>query len=156
MSNGDLLEPERVGCDLRASSKKRALEQLSQLLATATPQLSEQEIFESLIGRERLGSTGLGQGVAIPHARIKGSDRAIGAFAKLATGVDFDAVDDQGVDLIFALLVPEHYTNEHLQILADLAEMFSDKDFCHRLRDASCDGALYQLLEQRQTHREPA
>jgi len=86
-------------------------------------------IFDSLIGRERLGSTGLGHGVALPHGRFNQSQRAVGAFVKLKKGVDFDAIDRQPVDLVFGLLVPDHYTDEHLKILAYLAEMFSDRAF---------------------------
>jgi len=132
-----LLAPERVACNLHASSKKRALELLADLLASADPALSQSAVFESLIGRERLGSTGLGHGVAIPHARMRGAQRAVGAFVKLDEGIDFDAADERPVDLLFALLVPEHYTNEHLALLAELARMFSDPELCRELR-ASC------------------
>ena len=103
-------------------------------------------VFDSLIGRERLGSTGLGHGVALPHGRVNQAEHAIGAFLKLDKGVDFDALDRQPVDLIFGLLVPDHYTDEHLKILAHLAEMFSDLTFCQRLRQADHDAALYQLF----------
>ena len=99
-----------------------------------------------MIGRERLGSTGLGHGVALPHGRFNQSQQAIGAFVKLKKGVDFDAIDRQPVDLIFGLLVPDHYTDEHLKILAYLAEMFSDRSFCQQLREAGSDRALFQLL----------
>ncbi len=132
-----LLAPERIACNLHASSKKRALELLADLLASADPALSQSAVFESLIGRERLGSTGLGHGVAIPHARVRGARRAVGAFVKLDEGIDFDAADERPVDLLFALLVPEHYTNEHLALLAELARMFSDPELCRELR-ASC------------------
>ena len=129
-----LLTPERIACHQDSSSKKRSLEILSQLLSASLPAFSEGELFDSLIGRERLGSTGLGRGVALPHGRLSGLDTPLAAFVTLRSGVDFDAVDSKPVDLMFALLVPEESTDEHLQILAHLAAMFSDDDFCTALR----------------------
>lgn len=132
-----LLTSDRVACHLDSSSKKRTLELLSQLLSSALPAYSEGELFDSLLGRERLGSTGLGHGVALPHGRITGLDAPIAAFVTLQNGVDYDAVDNQPVDLLFALLVPAESTDEHLQILARLAAMFSDADLCRSLRECS-------------------
>ena len=131
---------------LRASSKKRALELVSELIAEHVPELSQGAIFDSLLGRERLGSTGMGHGVAIPHGRIKGIERTIAAFIRLEEAVDFDAIDRRPVDLLFFLLVPEHYTDEHLQILSLLAQMLSDAEFCDRLRAAEDDASLYRLI----------
>lgn len=142
----DLIAPGRVVCNCPVASKKRVIETLSELLATGQADLSARLIFDSLIGRERLGSTGLGHGVALPHGRFNPAQTAIGAFLKLDQGVDFDAIDRQPVDLIFGLLVPDHYTDEHLKILARLAEMFSDQSFCQRLRDADSDPALFEQL----------
>ena len=144
----DLITVERVACDASASSKKRALEAASELLGKGVPQIPPTGIFTGLIERERLGSTGLGQGVAIPHARMKGCSQATGAFIKLAKGIDFDASDRQPVDLLFALLVPEHFTDEHLQILAMLASLFSDKLLCQQLRGAGSSDRVYQLLAE--------
>jgi len=144
----DLLNPERIACDLTANSKKRVLEQLSALMAESAPELTEEEIFESLIGREKLGSTGLGHGVAIPHGRLKGRDRAIAAFAKLDHGVDFDALDNQPVDLLFALLVPDHFTSEHLEILAQLAQMFDSEELCRELRASRDCSEVLDLLRR--------
>jgi len=144
----DLLNPDRIACDLKANSKKRVLEQLSSLMAGSAPELTEEEIFESLIGRERLGSTGLGHGVAIPHGRLKGRDQAVAAFVKLDHGVDFDAVDDQPVDLLFALLVPDHFTNEHLEILAQLAQMFDSEELCSQLRASHDCRQVLDLLRR--------
>jgi PTS system nitrogen regulatory IIA component len=146
MNITDLITAERVVCNREVSSKKRGLELLGELIAKGQEDLSVREIFESLIGRERLGSTGLGHGVALPHGRLNQSKRALGAFLKLRQGIDFDAIDKQPVDLIFALLVPEHFTDEHLKILAYLAEMFSDQGFCEQLRAADSDQALYERL----------
>ena len=146
MNIADLISADRVVCDRDVSSKKRALELLGHLIANEQAEFSANELFNSLIGRERLGSTGLGHGVALPHGRLSQSQRAIGAFAKLKKGVDFDAIDRQPVDLVFGLLVPEHFTDEHLKILAYLAEMFSDRDFCEQLRAAESDQDLYERL----------
>ena len=94
------------------------------------------EIFQLLTDREKLGSTSLGHGVALPHTRTTLTEHAIGVFLKLKKGIDFDSPDNQPTDLIFALMVPEHYTDEHLKILANLASLFSNKDFCQKLRAA--------------------
>lgn len=142
----DLITAKRAVCNGEVTSKKRVLELLAELIATGQSDLSVREIFDSLIGRERLGSTGLGHGVALPHGRLSRSQKAIGAFVKLKRGVDFDAIDQQPVDLVFGLLVPEHFTDEHLKILAYLAEMFSDKTFCEQLRVADSDEALFERL----------
>ncbi|MFN2308496.1 MAG: PTS IIA-like nitrogen regulatory protein PtsN [Gammaproteobacteria bacterium] len=147
MHIASLITPERVVCCLQSSSKKRVLEQLSQLLVADLPGLSAEEIFDSLIGRERLGSTGLGHGVAIPHGRMGGLKAPIGAFIHLENGIDFDALDRHPVDLLFALLVPQESTSEHLQLLAQLAQMFSDADFSARLRASRDSQSLYQLLQ---------
>lgn len=142
----DLITEECVACDVDVSSKKRGLEMLSELIAARNEALPANGIFNKLISREKLGSTGLGHGVALPHARMDGSDSASAAFIKLREGIDFDAFDRQPVDLLFALVVPEHFTDEHLQILARLAEMFSDAGFCNRLRECSDAASLHALL----------
>ncbi|MFO1421261.1 MAG: PTS sugar transporter subunit IIA [Candidatus Competibacteraceae bacterium] len=142
----DLITRGRIVCDSEVASKKRVIEVLSELLATGQPDLTARPIFDSLVGRERLGSTGLGHGVALPHGRFSQSQHAIGAFVKLRKGVDFDALDRQPVDLVFGLLVPDHYTDEHLKILAYLAEMFSDRTFCQHLRETDSDQLLFERL----------
>jgi PTS system nitrogen regulatory IIA component len=146
MNITELLSPERVVQRSDVASKKKALELLGDLLAEAEPDISSRAVFDSLLGRERLGSTGLGYGVALPHGRLAGTQNAIGAVLKLDQGIDFDATDQQPVDLLFALLVPEHFTNEHLMIIAYLAEMFDDKGFCEQLRAATSDQHLYDQL----------
>lgn len=146
MSIADLLTPERVVPKAEITSKKRALEFLSTLIADSCPDLDQAEIFSSLLGREKLGSTGLGNHVALPHGRISRNRPAVGAFVTTAEPVDFDAIDDQPVDLLFALVVPEESTDEHLLILAQLAEMFRDEAFCQRLRQTTDPAALLELL----------
>lgn len=142
----DIISLERISCNASVKSKKKALELLSTLLAPAASSASNEEIFENLISRERLGSTGLGHGVALPHARLQGQEAAIAAFVKLEQPVDFDAIDKQPTDLLFALLVPDHFTDEHLDILAQLAKKFSKENFCNNLRQSDTDEQLLQLL----------
>ncbi|MCI1709037.1 MAG: PTS IIA-like nitrogen regulatory protein PtsN [Chiayiivirga sp.] len=142
----DLLTPARVLAGVTISSKKRLLEQLSGLLSEGAGAEIERRVFDSLCGREKLGSTGLGHGVAIPHGRTSALPGAVGAFLRLAEPIDFSALDGQPVDLVFALAVPEHFSHQHLLLLSQLAEMFSDAAFCARLRTAPDNGALYALL----------
>jgi PTS system nitrogen regulatory IIA component len=146
MQISQIVHPARIACQQPGSSKKRSLEVLSQLLADSLPVFTAAEIFNSLVGRERLGSTGLGQGVALPHGRMNGLDRPIAAFLSLSEGVDFDAIDGQPVDLLFALLVPEESTDEHLKILARLAEMFSQPEICTRLRGCNDGDECFKLI----------
>lgn len=146
MQIADLLSVERVAHSTTAASKKRVLEQLSDLIASGQSSLSQSEIFDSLISRERLGSTGLGHGVAIPHGRVPNSEQTLGAFIKLDQGIDFDAIDGEPVDLLFALLVPEHSTEEHLQLLAQLARMFSDEQLRKDLHEATEPAVIHRLL----------
>lgn len=146
MNITDLITSERVICNAELASKKRVLEVLGELIAKGRTDFNSRDTFDSLFGRERLGSTGLGHGVALPHGRLNQSKQALGAFIKLKRGIDFDAIDKQPVDLVFALLVPEHFTDEHLKILAYLAEMFSDQAFCDQLRLADSDQTLFERL----------
>jgi PTS system nitrogen regulatory IIA component len=148
MQVAELLDLDRISCNAHTASKKRALEQLSQLLAANQETLTQNQVFDSLISRERLGSTGLGHGVAIPHGRLKESKATLAAFIKLQEGVDFDASDNQPVDLLFALLVPEEATDEHLQLLAQLARMFSDKALVQQLRAAPDARSLLTTIQE--------
>ena len=142
----DLLSPERIQFDVHSSSKKRLLELISQELANNSDQLSQREIFESLCSRERLGSTGLGNGVAIPHGRVKGSDTVEASFIRLKKPLPFDAVDGEPVDLLFAMTVPEQCNDDHLKLLAQAAELFSNPTLLRQLRQAENSGTLLQLL----------
>lgn len=142
----EIVTAERVVAGTAVTSKKKALEELSNLLAAGAPNLSSQEVFNSLVGREKLGSTGLGHGVAIPHGRVASVERSVGAFLRLKSPVDYDSHDGNPVDLIFGLLVPQNATEAHLKHLAAVAEMFSDDAFCARLRGASDSGSLHSLL----------
>lgn len=135
-------------------SKKRALEQLAEQLATEANRINQSQeeeinaldIFQLLTEREKLGSTSMGHGVALPHTRTSLTQHAIGAFLKLDNGVDFDSPDDQKTDLIFALMVPEHYTDEHLKILAYLASLFNNANFCKAIRNTNNTNEIYKHL----------
>ena len=140
-----LLSPADVVLDLQVSSKKRLFEQVG-LLFENQHALARSVVFDSLFARERLGSTGLGQGVAIPHGRIKGLKEALGAFIRVAQPVPFDAPDGNPVTLVFVLLVPEKATEKHLQILSELAQMFSDKALRDAMARASDAATLHQLV----------
>lgn len=147
MLSPDLINESRIGHGLEISSKKRLLETLAELLAKDHPKLSTESVFERLLERERLGSTGLGHGVGLPHARIKDISNVIGAFIQTCQGVDYDAADGEPVDLAFALLVPETATEEHLQLLAHLAGRFSESATRERLRGADSAKAILDLLK---------
>ena len=142
---GKLLNPAHVLVDLSASSKKRLFEQAG-LMFENQDGIARSQVFDSLFARERLGSTGLGQGVAIPHGRIKGLKEALGAFIRVAQPVPFDAPDGTPVSLVFVLLVPEKATEKHLQILSELAQMFSDRALREAMGTAPDAAALFQLV----------
>ncbi|HEU0290339.1 MAG TPA: PTS sugar transporter subunit IIA [Burkholderiales bacterium] len=146
-----LLPPPNVIVDLDVSSKKRVFEKVG-LLFENNHQIARSKVFDSLFAREKLGSTGLGQGVAIPHGRIKGLKEALGVLVRMKQAIPFDAPDSQPVGLIFVLLVPDRATDVHLQILSELAQMFSDKPFRERLLQAPGAPELHQLITQWQPH----
>ena len=152
MQINELFHPARIACKQGCTSKKRSLELLSQLLADSTPDLTEGEIIDSLVARERLGSTGLGKGVALPHGRISGLTKPLGALITLESGIDFDSIDNQPVDLLFALLVPEESTEEHLQILAQLAGLFSQPVLCQQIRSSPDGDSCHDLLLLQDQH----
>lgn len=142
-----LLQPANVLADFEISSKKRLFEQAGQLFLTSNG-VPSAEVFESLFAREKLGSTALGYGIAIPHGRIKHLKETACAFIRLKTPTDFDAPDNLPVDLVFVLLAPAAATNQHLEILGELAAMFSDAEFRDRLRAAPDASALHRLITQ--------
>lgn len=134
-----LLPTGHVLLDIDVTSKKRLFEQIGFVFENSHG-ISRNLVFDSLFAREKLGSTGLGQGIAIPHGRIKGLKEALGAFVRLAQPLPFDAPDGRPVTLVFVLLVPEQATEQHLQILSELAQRFSERDFRESLAKA-VDGA---------------
>jgi PTS system nitrogen regulatory IIA component len=142
-----LLPIEHVLVGLDVGSKKRLFEQVG-LLFENTRHIARAKVFDSLFDREKLGSTGLGHGVAIPHGRIKGLKETLCAFAKTRAGIPFESPDGEPVRLVFAMLVPEHATEQHLEILSELAQMFSDRGFRERLAAARDAAAVHALFEQ--------
>ena len=140
-----LLPLSNVVVDLDASSKKRVFEQAG-LLFENNQGIARSTVFDSLFTRERLGSTGLGQGIAIPHGRIKGLKDAAGAFLRLAAPVQFDAPDGRPVSMLFVLLVPEQANETHLQLLSELAQMFSDRVFREALQNAPDATQIHQMF----------
>jgi len=146
-----LLPPSNILLDLDVTSKKRMFEQAG-LLFENNQGVARSLVFDSLFARERLGSTGLGQGVAIPHGRIKGLKEAVGAFVRLAQPVPFDAPDGKPVNLVFLLLVPEQATEQHLRVLSELAQMLSDRDFRGKLSSDPDAGMIHQHITAWQPH----
>ena len=141
-----ILTPQLTLCRVNGTSKKRILEYIAEEVAGEYPGLDETQIFNNLVARERLGSTGIGQGIAIPHCRLEGCNRVVGALVTLEEGVSFDAIDNQPVDLLFTLIVPREATSEHLELLSQLAEQFNDRSFCDALRACSTSDELYQKM----------
>ena len=142
----NILTPGRSLVNVPGGSKKRALEQIANLIAREIPDLEMQDVFEALIAREKLGSTGFGNGIAIPHCRLKGCDKPVSALMHLDAPIDFDAIDGAPVDLLFVLLVPEAATDAHLELLRQIASMRDRKDVRDKLRSASSNEALYQVV----------
>ena len=154
MNLDTLISSNAVISNHEIKSKKRALELLAEQLASEATRVNQPldedidalDIFQLLTDREKLGSTSMGHGVALPHARTSLTEHAIGAFLKLDDGVDFDSPDNQKTDLIFALMVPEHYTDEHLKILAYLATLFNNANFCKEIRESANNKEVYDHL----------
>jgi len=142
----DLIDSDAIIPRLRVRTKKQALQELANKSGSLTG-LSEQEIFSVLLERERLGTTGVGQGVAIPHGKFKNLDKIHGFFARLDDPIDFDSVDDLPVDLIFLLLVPEDAGADHLKALARVSRLMRDQDVCEKLRGSDTADAIRALLE---------
>jgi PTS system nitrogen regulatory IIA component len=143
----NLLSPEGVIPKLHATSKKQALQELAKH-ASALTGLHERTVFDVLLERERLGTTGVGNGIAIPHGKLAGIDRLYGLFARLETAIDFDAIDEQPVDLIFMLLAPENAGADHLKALARVSRLLRDRATCEKLRGSDKADALYALLTE--------
>ncbi|MGE0486710.1 MAG: PTS sugar transporter subunit IIA [Gammaproteobacteria bacterium] len=141
-----ILAPDRVAIGVDLASKKAVLERLAGMLASAAPTLKSKDVFDSLIARERLGTTGLGAGIAIPHGRASGAASPVGAFLRTAAPIGFDAVDNAPVDLFFALCVPTEARQEHLDLLAALAGKLSDGGFVARLRAAEEPATVFAEL----------
>jgi len=143
----DLISPESVIACLRATSKKQALLELSEHAETLTD-VPQREIFDALVEREKLGSTGVGNGIAIPHAKLPALDRLWGVFARLDTPIDFDSIDEQPVDLVFLLLAPSGAGADHLKALARVSRLLRNHTICEKLRGCHDASAIYALLSE--------
>jgi len=142
----NIINRDAVLCNAHARSKKHCLEILSELLVRTQPDIAAEDIFESLIERERLGCTGLDVGVAFPRCRVEGIDRCVAAMMKLSDPIDFDASDGEPVDLVFGLMVPTEVTESHHADIAMLTDLLADDGLRQRLREATSSSALYKLL----------
>ena len=141
-----ILTPGRSLVNVPGGSKKRALEQIANLIGREVPELDTQAVYEALIAREKLGSTGFGNGIAIPHCRLQGCEAPVSALLHLDAPIGFDAIDGAPVDLLFVLLVPQAATDAHLELLRQIASMLDRKDVRDKLRSASSNEALYQVV----------
>jgi PTS system nitrogen regulatory IIA component len=148
----DLVTIDGVIPHLRATSKKQALQELSRRAADITG-IHERTIFDVLMERERLGTTGVGNGIAIPHGKLPNLKRLYGLFARLERPIDFQAIDEQPVDLLFLLLAPESAGADHLKALARVSRLLRDKGVCEKLRGTEDAEALYALLTESREHR---
>ncbi len=152
MEISDLLKPDRVIDALRAHSKKQALQELAERASEFTG-LHERTIFDILLERERLGTTGVGKGIAIPHGKLAELDGLYGLFARLEAPVDYDAIDEQPVDLVFLLLAPEAAGADHLKALAQISRLLRDSSICEKLRAAADSKSIFGLLTKGATSR---
>jgi PTS system nitrogen regulatory IIA component len=143
----DLITPATIVPSLKVTSKKQALQELARLGSEATG-VGEREIFEILLERERLGTTGVGGGIAIPHGKLPGLKGLRGIFARVEQPIDFDSIDEQPVDLIFLLLAPETAGADHLKALARVSRQLRDREICEKLRGSDTADALYALLTE--------
>jgi PTS system nitrogen regulatory IIA component len=155
MEISDILAIDAVVPDLRATSKKQVLQELAARSAQLIGE-PERRIFEILLERERLGTTGVGAGVAIPHGRLPGLKRLYGLFARLGEPVAFDAIDDEPVDLVFLLLAPEAAGADHLKALARVSRLLRDRGLCEKLRASESRDALYAILTEPATSSQAA
>ena len=144
MNIDEILSPERACSNLHASSKKKAIELVSKKISLSLPELRSRQTYRGLIDREKLGTTAIGEGVAIPHCRLDDCQQIIGGLFVFNTSIDFSSPDEKGVNIIFALVVPQHESSQHLTTLAALANFFSKPTNRYQLLSASNDQKLYQ------------
>ena len=151
MDLGDLITPQAIYPSLKAKNKKQALQDLAQRAAVLTG-VEGREIFDTLLQRERLGSTGIGRGIAIPHGRVAALRNIVSVFARLEEPIEFEALDNEPVDLIFLLLAPEHAGADHLKALARISRLLREPSSIEKLRAAKDRAALYSVLTEPAVH----
>ena len=141
----DILSPDRCHCRIEGISKKRILSKISEIISENIDSLEASDVFDGLMSREQLGTTGIGNGIAIPHCRLAPCENIIGALITLDKPIDFDSIDDKPVDILFVLLVPREENDEHVRTLAELAALFNDEDFCYTIRHTLDNEDLYNI-----------
>jgi len=146
MNLREILTPDCTKCAIDDTSKKKLLEIISHMVAPKLGGVTRDDVFESLLQRERLGSTGIGLGIAIPHGRLSNANHPVAVLLTLASPIEFESIDNQPVDIIFALLVPENEPETHLRTLSEVAQKLNNRECCRKLRAASDDAELYQLF----------
>lgn len=147
----DLITPHAILPNLKVGNKKQALQELARRAAELTGQ-HERSVFDVLLERERLGTTGVGRGIAIPHGKLPSLGRVYGLFARLERPIDFESIDEQPVDLIFLLLAPEHAGADHLKALARVSRLLRDQSICEKLRGSESADAIFALLTQQEAN----
>jgi PTS system nitrogen regulatory IIA component len=147
MKIAELVSEDHIVLGVEVASKKKALEYISEILSQGQQEVTSGEVFDCLIERERLGSTGIGHGIAIPHCRLRGNSHTLAVLIRLDQGIDYDSIDNKPVDLIFAMVVPEDATDDHLKTLARLAKMFSNAELVDNLHKAESADAIHHILE---------
>lgn len=148
MQLSDILTISCTRCDVAINSKKRILEKICQLASNQVSEIEEDELLESLLDREKMGSTGIGNGIAIPHGRLPNANQAVAVLVTTNQAIDFDAIDNRDVDIFIALFVPENSCQEHLNTLQSIAKLFSDKKMIKQVRKCTDDQTLYNLIQQ--------
>ncbi len=144
----DILTLDCTSCAVPASSKKRILEKICQLAANKVGEVDPSDLLDSLLDREKMGSTGIGNGIAIPHGRLSNTNKAVAVLVTTASAIDFDAIDNREVDVFISIFVPENSCQEHLDTLQHIAKLFSNKETIKRVRKCSNDKQLFELIKQ--------
>ncbi len=146
MKLSEIFKPYNIIPDLKAQDKKRALEELSQVITNQEPSLNKGTLMQVLLEREKLGSTGIGDGIALPHGKLKGLERLLVSFGRSLNGLDFDSIDEQPVYLLFLLIAPENSAGMHLKALAKISRMLKDVEFRQRLMNAKSNEDMYRII----------
>lgn len=148
MTLQDILTLDCTQCAVPASSKKRLLEKICQLAANELGDTSPSDLLDSLLDREKMGSTGIGNGIAIPHGRLNNTDKAIAVFLTTERAIDFDAIDNKPVDIFICLFVPQNNTQEHLETLQSIAKLFSERKTAKQVRKCTSKQEMFNLIQQ--------
>jgi len=148
MTLQDILTLDCTQCAVPASSKKRILEQICQLAAEKIDSCSASDLLDSILNREKMGSTGIGNGIAIPHGRLSNTDKAMAILLTTEKAIDFDAIDNKAVDIFICLFVPQNSTQEHLNTLQSIAQLFSDRKTAKQVRKCTNNQQLFNFIQQ--------